>query len=106
MKRIGSVSSSVYLTSPLSCRSSYLIVLFVRFLENTLAPAFAKRALTVSAWSQIIVGGSNFGEVRPGCSRFLFADTNCCAATRGSYSLSAFGRGDHTSTLRGTVFEL
>ena len=35
-----------------------------RFLENSLAPAFAKRVLGISAWSQIIVGGSNFGEVR------------------------------------------
>jgi len=35
-----------------------------RFLENSLAPAYAKRVLDLSAWSQIIVGGSNFGEVR------------------------------------------
>jgi hypothetical protein len=34
-----------------------------RFLESSLAPAFAKRVLGISAWSQIIVGGSNFGEV-------------------------------------------
>ena len=34
-----------------------------RFLENSLAPAFAKLVLGISAWSQIVVGGSNFGEV-------------------------------------------
>ena len=43
---------------------SYSIALYLhRFLENSLAPAFAERVLSVSAWSQIIVGGSNFGEV-------------------------------------------
>lgn len=45
---------------------AYSIALYLhRFLENSLAPAFAKRVLETSAWSQIIVGGSNFGEVRP-----------------------------------------
>ena len=44
---------------------SYSIALYLhRFLENSLAPAFAKRVLGTSAWSQIVVGGSNFGEVR------------------------------------------
>ena len=33
-----------------------------RYLENGIAPAIAKRYLGNSAWSQIIVGGSNFGE--------------------------------------------
>ena len=28
-----------------------------RFLENSIAPAFAKRVLGISAWSQILVGG-------------------------------------------------
>ena len=44
---------------------AYSIALYLhRFLENSLAPAFAKRVLETSAWSQIVVGGSNFGEVR------------------------------------------
>ncbi|TEB33902.1 hypothetical protein FA13DRAFT_1730187 [Coprinellus micaceus] len=43
---------------------AYSIALYLhRFLENSLAPAFAKRVLETSAWSQIIVGGSNFGEL-------------------------------------------
>lgn len=42
---------------------SSLALYMHRFLENSLAPAFAKRVLGTSAWSQIIVGGSNFGEV-------------------------------------------
>lgn len=42
--------------------TSYSLALYLhRFLESSLAPAFAKRTLGVSAWSQIIVGGSNFG---------------------------------------------
>jgi hypothetical protein len=45
-----------------------------RFVENSLAPAFAKRVLGTSAWSQIIVGGSNFGELLGALSVFLFAD--------------------------------
>lgn len=45
-----------------------------RFLENSLAPAFAKRVLNNSAWSQIIVGGSNFGELLGALSVFLLAD--------------------------------
>jgi hypothetical protein len=31
-----------------------------RFLENFLSPAFAKRVLLQSAWSQIMVGGTHF----------------------------------------------
>jgi hypothetical protein len=42
--------------------SGYSIALYLhRFLESSLAPAFARRVLGTSAWSQIIVGGSNFG---------------------------------------------
>lgn len=33
-----------------------------RYLENGIGPAIAKRYLGNSAWSQIMVGGSNFGE--------------------------------------------
>lgn len=33
-----------------------------RYLENGIAPALAKRYFGNSAWSQIMVGGSNFGE--------------------------------------------
>ncbi|KAK0434497.1 hypothetical protein EV421DRAFT_1339633 [Armillaria borealis] len=53
----------------------YALALYLhRFLENTLAPAFAKRALGISAWSQIIVGGSNFGELLGALTVFLLSD--------------------------------
>lgn len=45
-----------------------------RFLESSLAPAFARRVLGTSAWSQIIVGGSNFGELLGALSVFLLND--------------------------------
>jgi hypothetical protein len=54
---------------------SYTIALYMhRFLENSLAPAYAKRVLDLSAWSQIIVGGSNFGELLGAASVLLLAD--------------------------------
>ncbi|KAF1937236.1 hypothetical protein EJ02DRAFT_426792 [Clathrospora elynae] len=34
-----------------------------RYLENAIAPAIARRYMGNSAWSQIMVGGSNFGEL-------------------------------------------
>jgi len=53
----------------------YAMALYLhRFLENSLAPAFAKRVLGNSAWSQIIVGGSNLGELLGALSVFLLAD--------------------------------
>ncbi|TFK29211.1 hypothetical protein FA15DRAFT_700475 [Coprinopsis marcescibilis] len=43
---------------------SYAVALYLhRFLENILATSFSKLVLGNSAWSQIIVGGSNFGEL-------------------------------------------
>ncbi|KAJ2919630.1 hypothetical protein MD484_g853, partial [Candolleomyces efflorescens] len=54
---------------------SYAIALYLhRFLENTLAPAFARRVLEVSAWSQIIVGGSNFGELLGALAVLVLSD--------------------------------
>ncbi|KAF9111526.1 hypothetical protein BGX27_004784 [Mortierella sp. AM989] len=42
----------------------YSIPLFThRYLESQLSPAFAKKILGVGAYSQIMVGGSNFGEL-------------------------------------------
>ena len=42
----------------------YSLTLYVhRYLENAIAPQIAKRYLQNSEWSQIIVGGSNFGEL-------------------------------------------
>ncbi|KAF9916081.1 hypothetical protein BX616_004681 [Lobosporangium transversale] len=42
----------------------YSIPLFThRYLESQLSPAFAKKILKESAYSQIMVGGSNFGEL-------------------------------------------
>jgi hypothetical protein len=53
----------------------YALALYLhRFLESTLAPAYAKRVLGISAWSQIIVGGSNFGELLGALSVFLLSD--------------------------------
>jgi len=54
---------------------AYAIALYChRFLENSLAPAFAKRVLDVSAWSQIIVGGSNFGELLGALAVLVLSD--------------------------------
>jgi len=53
----------------------YAVALYLhRFLESSLAPAYAKRTLGVSAWSQIVVGGSNFGELLGALSVFLLSD--------------------------------
>jgi hypothetical protein len=53
----------------------YALALYLhRYLENGLAPPFAKRVLNVSAWSQIIVGGSNFGELLGALSVFVLSD--------------------------------
>ena len=42
----------------------YSLTLYIhRYLENGIAPQIAKRYLQNSEWSQIIVGGSNFGEL-------------------------------------------
>jgi hypothetical protein len=53
----------------------YAVALYLhRFLENSLAPAYAKRTLGISAWSQIIVGGSNFGELLGALAVFILSD--------------------------------
>ncbi|SGY60636.1 BQ5605_C007g04460 [Microbotryum silenes-dioicae] len=53
----------------------YALALYLhRFLESSLAPAFARRVLNVSAYSQIIVGGSNFGELLGAATVFLLSD--------------------------------
>jgi hypothetical protein len=54
---------------------SYSIALYLhRFLESSLAPAYARRVLGTSAWSQIIVGGSNFGELLGALTVFLMSN--------------------------------
>lgn len=45
-----------------------------RYLENGIAPQIARRYLGNSAWSQIMVGGSNFGELLG--AGFVFIFTN------------------------------
>ncbi|KAI5795000.1 hypothetical protein EDC01DRAFT_745314 [Geopyxis carbonaria] len=45
-----------------------------RYLENGIAPAIAKRYLGNSAWSQLMVGGSNFGELLGAAFVFLFTN--------------------------------
>lgn len=53
----------------------YAIALYLhRFLEASLAPAFARRILLTSAWSQIMVGGSNFGELLGALTVFLLSN--------------------------------
>ena len=53
----------------------YSIALFGhRYLENGIAPIIAKRYLGNSAWSQIMVGGSNFGELLGALFVFLFTN--------------------------------
>ncbi|EER27559.1 hypothetical protein CPC735_028950 [Coccidioides posadasii C735 delta SOWgp] len=45
-----------------------------RYLENSIAPAVARRYLGHSAWSQVIVGGSNLGELLGAAFVFLFTN--------------------------------
>ena len=56
--------------------SGYSLALYAhRYLENGIAPQVARRYLGNSAWSQIIVGGSNFGELLGAFFVFLFSST-------------------------------
>ncbi|OLL25432.1 hypothetical protein NEOLI_000528 [Neolecta irregularis DAH-3] len=56
--------------------SGYSIALYAhRYLENALLPAFANRTLGESAYSQIMVGGSNFGELLGALSVFLLSNS-------------------------------
>ncbi|KAJ8099581.1 hypothetical protein POJ06DRAFT_290840 [Lipomyces tetrasporus] len=53
----------------------YAFALYVhRYLENGIAPAVARRYLGNSAWSQIMVGGSNFGELLGAAFVFMFTN--------------------------------
>ncbi|KAH8929947.1 MFS general substrate transporter [Atractiella rhizophila] len=53
----------------------YALALYLhRFLESTLGSAYAKRSLGNSAWSQIVTGGSNFGELLGAASVFALSD--------------------------------
>ncbi|KAF2218758.1 hypothetical protein BDZ85DRAFT_269770 [Elsinoe ampelina] len=45
-----------------------------RYLENGIGPVIARRYLRNSAWSQIMVGGSNFGELLGALFVFLFTN--------------------------------
>ena len=52
----------------------YTLTLYIhRYLENGLAPQIAKRFLQNSEWSQIIVAGSNSGELIGACVLFFLA---------------------------------
>jgi hypothetical protein len=54
----------------------YAIALYGhRYLENGIAPAIARRYLGNSAWSQIMVGGSNLGELFGAAFVFIFTNT-------------------------------
>lgn len=97
---------------------SALALYLHRFLENNLAPAFAKRVLGTSAWSQIIVGGqmiwpfplswtntnhflgSNFGEVRLAYQHAeLYPYGSYFTAFGRSFSVCAIRPGHHTCKL-------
>ncbi|XP_055331841.1 uncharacterized protein LOC129583865 [Paramacrobiotus metropolitanus] len=55
--------------------NGYAVALYGhRFLENALAPVIAKRYLGESAWSQVMVGGSNFGELCGAATVFILAN--------------------------------
>jgi MFS family permease len=55
--------------------SGYSLALYAhRYLENGIAPQIARRYLGNSEWSQIIVGGSNFGELLGAFFVFLFTN--------------------------------
>jgi hypothetical protein len=45
-----------------------------RYLESGIAPIVAKQVFKVSAYSQILVGGSNFGELLGAVTVFLLND--------------------------------
>jgi len=54
--------------------TAYSVALYLhRYLESGVGPAFARRVLNTSAWSQILVGGSNFGELLGALCVFLLA---------------------------------
>ncbi|UJR24703.1 hypothetical protein I4U23_006077 [Adineta vaga] len=56
--------------------TGYSVALYAhRYLENGIAPQIARRYLGNSEWSQIIVGGSNFGELIGALFVFLFTNT-------------------------------
>lgn len=53
----------------------YAVALYAhRYLENGIAPQVARRYLGNSAWAQIMVGGSNLGELLGAFSVLLFTD--------------------------------
>jgi hypothetical protein len=53
----------------------YAVALYAhRYLENGIAPQVARRYLGDSAWSQIMVGGSNLGELLGALCVFLFTN--------------------------------
>lgn len=55
--------------------TGYSLALYAhRYLENGIAPQVARRYLLKSEWSQIIVGGSNFGELIGAFFVFIFAN--------------------------------
>jgi hypothetical protein len=46
----------------------------MRYLEGAIIPAIARRVFNVSAYSQIMAGGSNFGELLGAIAVFLLSD--------------------------------
>ena len=55
---------------------AYPLALYAhRYIENSIAPQVARRYLYHADWSQILVGGSNFGELLGALFVFFFSDT-------------------------------
>jgi len=73
-----------YITGGKICTTSRLFIWLIpgfsfslfahKFLENTVTPMVAKRYLGNAAWSQIMVGGSNLGELLGALCVLLFTD--------------------------------
>ncbi|KAJ1018242.1 hypothetical protein NDA18_006401 [Ustilago nuda] len=65
-----------------------------RYLENGLAPIYARSIIGVSSYSQIIVGGSNFGELLGALSVMLFTQavpTPCLGSLAAVFIAVSYG---------------
>ena len=57
-----------------TCYNSSYARFFHQFLESTIAPAFARRVLLNSSYSQILGGMSNIGELLGALTVFFLSD--------------------------------
>ena len=79
-----SFGQSVYIGGKIVCSQRRFLWLFPcyslslyahRYLEDGVAPQVARRYLGNAAWSEIIIGGSNFGELLGSIFLFLFSNS-------------------------------